>query len=151
MLAKFLALVLAGLAVCAGMVGCGAAAACHTEWFDFTVHSIKKVDSYAGHVPGAGYALYDVRITERNTFGSAIAMGTRDFYMDDPGFEEYIWPMAPLDATMMPEEFSLEPGKTARYHMVFEAPSDAAALVLLYTELNEDGAQGATFEVPVEM
>ena len=121
-----------------------------TKWFEFTIHSIEKVDSYAGYEAAEGYQLYSVSITEKNIFESTIPMGTSDFYMDDPGFLEYIWPIDPLDDTMMPEEFNLEPGDSAKYTMIFEIPEDAPKLVLMYTEIDENDDVHATFTIKVK-
>jgi hypothetical protein len=121
-----------------------------TQWFEFTIHSINKVDSYAGYEPASGYQLYDVLITEKNIFDESIPMGTPDFYMDDPDFEEYIWGIDPLDNTMMPEEFYLEPGETAQYHIIFEIPQEVTKLALMYTEFDVNDNEGATFTIYVK-
>ena len=118
-----------------------------TQWFEFTIHSINKVDSYAGYEPASGYQLYDVLITEKNIFDKSIPMGTFDFYMDDPDFEEYIFSIDPLDNTMMPEEFDLKTGETVQYHMIFEIPEGVTKLALMYTEFDTDNNEGTTFTV----
>jgi len=120
-----------------------------TDWFEFTIHSIEEVGAYAGYSPVDGCTLYDVVITETNIFDTAIPMGTFDFYMDDASFEEYIWPIDPLDDTMMPEAFDLAPGETVRYHMVYEIPSDVTGLMLMYTEVDEEDNEGRTFTIHI--
>ena len=140
------------LAACATAVGCGGSGVgtVHkTKWFEFTIHSIEKVDSYAGYTPRAGYQLYDVVITEKNTFSVAIEMGTFDFYMDDPSFIDYIFPIDPLNSTMMPEVFTLGVGQSVQYHMVFEIPSNVTKLKLMYTEIDEFNNKGKTFTIDV--
>ena len=121
-----------------------------TDWFRFTIHSIEEVDSYAGHTPADDWILYDVVITETNIFDESIPMGTFDFYMDDPSFEEFIWAMEPLDGSMMPESFDLEPGDTVQYHMVFEIPAEVTDLVLMYTEIDERETEGRTFTIHID-
>jgi len=133
----------------AGNVAAEAGETYKTEWFEFTIHSIDKVDSYAGHKAEKGYRLYKVLISEKNIRDESIPMGIFDFYMDAPAFEEYIWAIPPLDDTMMPEEFDLEPDEAVQYVMVFEVPTNTAKLALVYTENYEDGEDGATFSIAV--
>jgi len=121
-----------------------------TEWFEFTIHSIDQVDSYAGYEPGEGYILYDVVISEKNIFESSIPMGTFDFYMDDSSFIEYIWAIDPLDDTMMPLEFELMPEESVLYHMIYEIPDDVTDLVLAYTEIDEEDNEGRTFTINIQ-
>jgi len=121
-----------------------------TEWFEFTIHSIDKVKSYAGYEAKDGNRLYKVLVTEKNIADKAIPMGSFDFYMDAPAFEEYIWALAPLDDTMMPESFELEPGEVVQYVMIFEVPVKTDKLALVYTESYDGGGDGATFSIPVK-
>jgi len=119
-----------------------------TQWFNFTVKSIEIVDSYADYKPKEGNVLVDVVVKEVSTFSSPIPMGTFDFYFDHNSFAEYVWPMDPLNDTMMPEEFSLVKGETVEYHMVFELPKGYADLSLMYTEYDEQENIGVTFSIP---
>lgn len=125
-----------------------------TMWFDFTVHSIDKVDSYAGYEPAAGYQLYDVLITVKNTFSTIIPTGTWDFFMDDPIFYDYIWPLDPLDNTMMPTDYDLLLDQSVQYHLVFEIPAGTTKLVFMFVEFyvgnNGSEKEGDSFILPVE-
>jgi len=121
-----------------------------TKWFEFTIQSIDKVKSYADHKAKEGYQLYKVLITEKSVWDSSVPMGIFDFYMDDIDFTEYIWAMSPLDDTMMPEEFELEPNQTVQYVMVFEVPTNTTNLALVYTENDESGEEGATFSIRID-
>lgn len=121
-----------------------------TKWFEFTIHSIEEVDSYAGHTAEEGHRLFKVLITETNMEDKAIPMGLFDFYMDDPAFSEYIWAISPLDDTMMPEKFNLEPSESVQYVMVFEVPTDTSGLALTYTENDESGKDGASFAIYID-
>lgn len=121
-----------------------------TQWFTFTVKSIEKVSEYAGYTPQAGFVLYDVVIEETCTFEAAIPMGTVDFYMDDPNYADYVYPLVALDDTMMPEEFDLQPQETAEYHMVYELPEAFTDLMLIYTEIDEEDNVGATFTIHIK-
>ena len=124
-----------------------------TQWFEFTVESIMAVDSYAGYVPQEGNILVDVFITEKGTFDDAepSPMGTFDFYMDSDTFYDYVYPLDPLDSTMMPEEFDLAYGETVTYHMVYEVPAGLNDLKLMYTEIDERDTEGATFTINVNL
>lgn len=120
-----------------------------TEWFNFTIESVKPVAEYAGHKPADGYVFYDVKVVETNTFDRAIPMGTFDFFMDQEDFEDYVYPIDPLDDTMMPLEFELAKGEFAEYHMVFEIPAGTEGLILQYIEWDEEDTKGATFTIHV--
>lgn len=122
----------------------------NTKWFDFTIHSIDKTDAYGGYKTKEGNQLYNVLITLKSTCDEPIPMGTFDFYLDAPDFAEYIWPIPPLDDTMMPEKYDLAPGEAVQYIMLFEVPTDTAGLILSYTETADNGVDGATFSIAVE-
>lgn len=120
-----------------------------TQWFEFTVKSIEKVDSYAGHEPNEGFELYSVLLNEKSTFDDEIPMGTFDFYMDADSFEEPIFPIDPLDNTMMPLEFTLNKGDVVEYYMIYEIPAGAEGMKLCYTEIDESEAEGVLFTITV--
>lgn len=121
-----------------------------TQWFEFTIASINKVNSYAGYTPASGHSLYDVVIKEKSTFEEDSIMGTFDFYMDADNFEEYIFPLDPLDDTMMPLEFILKQGESTEYHMVYEIPDSPVELKLCYTEIDEEENEGAVFTIAIK-
>ncbi|MDR1651054.1 MAG: DUF4352 domain-containing protein [Synergistaceae bacterium] len=120
-----------------------------TKWFSFTVHSVKKVGEYAGYSPEEGNVLLDVDIEERCTFDEDIDMGTFDFFVDADSFLDYVYPLDPRDGTMMPEEFTLEPKESRRYHMVYEVPEDTRGLRLIYREVDETDKEHATFTINI--
>lgn len=121
----------------------------HTQWFAFRVDSVERVSEYAGYATGEGNELLDVAVTERNIFGEAITMGTFDFYLDSDTFLEYVWPMDPMDETMMPDSFVLADKEEVTYHMIYEIPAGLTDLILYYTEFNEDGEEGDTFAITI--
>lgn len=125
-----------------------------TQWFAFCVESIEFVDEYAGYQPQEGYTLVDVVVKETNIFDESIPMGTFDFLLDSDSFVEYMTPMAPLNDTMMPEEFELAVDDTVTYHMVYEVPADLADLYIFYTEIGDDGTEegeiGDTFSIRIK-
>ena len=124
-----------------------------TQWFDFTVGHIKKIDSYAAKRPSNGYMLIDVMITKRNTFYDTkpVPIGIFDFYMDSSVFEEHIYPIDPLSDTMMPREFDLFYNETVTFHMIYEVPSDVPDLTLTFTEWDETDRKGASFNISVNL
>ncbi|MDR1616603.1 MAG: hypothetical protein LBR98_06280 [Syntrophomonadaceae bacterium] len=119
-----------------------------TQWFEFTVDYIAPVDEYAGYKPDDGNRLVDVFIKEKGTFDEPSPMGTFDFYLESSLFDDYIYPMDPIDDSMMPLEFMLEKGQTVEYHMIYEIPASVPDVRLMYTELDEDEKEGATFTIP---
>jgi hypothetical protein len=121
-----------------------------TKWFSFTVNSIDRVGRFAGYEPEEGNILLDVVVEEKCTFENAIDMGTFDFFLDAESFEEYIYPLDPLDDTMMPEEFKLAPKERKKYHMVYEVPSDTLGIKLIYKEIDEEENEHATFTINIK-
>jgi hypothetical protein len=120
-----------------------------TQWFRFSVSSIEKVKKYADYSPQEGNILVDVLIAEQCTFDRPIEMGSYDFFVDAESFEEYVYPLDPLDDTMMPKSFELAPNEKAEYHAVFEVPEDVTGLKLVYIEIDEKENEGATFTVEI--
>jgi len=124
-----------------------------TEWFQFTIESIERIDHYAGYSPAEGCQFIDVLITQKGIFNDSepIPMGTFDFYMDSSIFEECIYPIKPFDDAMMPEEFDLAYDQTVVYHMIYEIPVIVPDLRLMYTEWFKDNREGATFIVDINL
>jgi hypothetical protein len=120
-----------------------------TQWFNFSVLSVERVKEYSGYVSEDGNILIDVEIAELCTFDESIDMGISDFFMDSDSFLEYVYPITPLDDTMMPEHFMLQPKEKATYHMVYEVPEDTDDLRLVYIELDEKNNEGATFTIKI--
>jgi len=121
-----------------------------TKWFDFTIDSIDEIDSYAGHTAEEGNRLLKVQVAETSTWDETITLGTFDFYMDDPSFEEFIWPITPKDSTMMPEKFDLEPGATVQHVMIFDVPTNTTELALMYTEYYDNKDIGNTIMIYID-
>jgi hypothetical protein len=122
-----------------------------TKWFSFNIASVEEVAAYAGYTPEEGYTLIDVIVSETNIFEDAIPLGTFDFYMDSDSFVDYIYPLDPLDDSMMPLEFELMPDESVEYHMVYEIPIERDGLVLMYTEFDEDDVEHATFTINLNL
>jgi hypothetical protein len=120
-----------------------------TQWFNFSVLSIDRKKEYAGYAPEGGNILLDVVVAELCTFDEPIEMGYGDFYVDADSFIDYVYPLEPIDDTMMPEEFKLSPKEKKEYHMVYEVPEDAEGLKLVYIEVDEDQKEGAVFTINI--
>jgi hypothetical protein len=123
-----------------------------TQWFDFTVKTIKTAYEYAGYDAGDGYKFVDVIVSETNTFDEPIPMGYWDFELAAEGLpEEDTIPLEPLDETCMPEEFTLEVGETAEYHVLFTIPDEITEISFIYEEIDEEDNVGATFTIKHEL
>jgi len=124
-----------------------------TQWFDFTVEHIKRIDGYANQVPQNGYMLINVLITKRGTFydTSPVPVGIFDFYMNSSAFEERIYPINPLSDYMMPREFNLFYNETVTFHMIYEVPKDVPDLTLVHTEWDETDRKGASFSISINL
>ena len=119
-----------------------------TQWFDFTIKSIKTAYSYAGYENNEGYKYVVVAISETNTFDEPIPMGTFDFYLTAEGLsEEDGLPYEPFDDRMMPSEFELAVGESVDYDLVFEIPDEIIDISFVYIELDEEENVGATFTI----
>jgi hypothetical protein len=75
-------------------------------------------------------------------------MGTFDFYLNSPLFDEYIYPIDPIDDSMMPLEFDLAKNQSVEYHMIYEIPAAVPDFQLMYTEIDETDKEGVTFTIP---
>jgi hypothetical protein len=120
-----------------------------TQWFNFAIRSIERVDEYAGYVPAEGNILLDAVVEELCTFNEPIPMGTFDFFVDADTFLDYVYPLSPLDETMMPENFDLAPKENAIYHMIYEIPANTVDLRLMYIEIDEEENEGTTFTINI--
>jgi uncharacterized protein YceK len=119
-----------------------------TQWFDFTIKTIKTAYEYAGYEAGDGYKFVDVVVSETNTFEEPIPMGYWDFELAAEGLpEEDTVPLEPLDETCMPEEFVLKVGETEEYHVLFTIPDEITDISFIYEEIDEDDNVGATFTI----
>jgi hypothetical protein len=123
-----------------------------TAWFDFTVNSAEKADSYADYTAAEGNKLVVVEVTETNTSSDELPMSTFDFMLDDPADTEYyVDAMAPLDSSMMPEKFYLSVGETVTYALVFKVPATSSNFTLTFIEYGIDSSgnetTGDTFKV----
>ena len=121
-----------------------------TKWFKFTINSLETASSFAGYNAADGNTLVIANITITNTFGSTQPFGTFDWFVDDDSLAEYLWPMAPLNDTMMPESFDLPDGQTVTYTVVVEIPANLANPYFMYTEVDSEGNSFTTFRVPIK-
>jgi hypothetical protein len=120
-----------------------------TRWFSFTVDSAERTQNYDSYTASEGNTLLVVHITETNTSGEPQAFGTFDWFLDDDSLGEYIYPLDPLNDTMMPSSFTLADEETASYDVVIECPSSLANPYLMYVETDTDDQTYTTFKLPV--
>ena len=122
-----------------------------TQWFDFTVKSIKTAYSYGEFYTDDGWKFVIVRVSEKNTFNTAIPMSAYDFFLKAEGLEEEDgWPLSPLEGsedTMMPEEFEIRIGGSAEYDVVFSIPDEITDISFIYEEIDDKQNVGATFTI----
>jgi hypothetical protein len=122
----------------------------NTQWFSFTIKSIEHVDSYAGYTAEPGNELLVAVIAEKNTFSRSIPIGTYDWFVDSDTFSDYVYPLDPLDDTMMPDEMNLAVGQSVEYRCVYEVPVGLTDLRFMYVEVDESEQTHATFTIPVK-
>lgn len=122
-----------------------------TQWFDFTIKTIKTAYDYNGYSANEGYKFVVVDVTEKNTFDEPIPMSVDDFEMHAVGLEEIDqWPLDPFEdepGRMMPWEFDLAVGETVNYDVVFVIPEDIYDVEFIYIEIDEYDQIGATFTI----
>lgn len=122
-----------------------------TYWFNFTVNSIYKGETFGGYRADPGYVLYIVSVTETNTFHKALPMYDTDFYMESNvgGFNRYD-PTYLAGDDFMPWEFTLGVGKTVTYLIPFEIPADKTDdLDFCYTEIAEGNLYRNSYKVDI--
>ena len=120
-----------------------------TLWFDFTVNSLKTDTSYAGYTAPGDKKLVIANVTITNTFGMPIPFGIFDWFVRGQGGGE-IWPLAPLNDDMMPEEFMLDDGDSATYNVVIEFPADLVDPFFIYTEIDEKQSEFNSFRFVIK-
>ena len=116
-----------------------------TQWFFFSIHSVERVDGFAGRTAAPGHQLWKVEITQIGTFPEPVPMGTFDWFMDDDSFRAYMWPHIAFDGRMMPEFFWLDIGQRETHIMLFEVPAETTNLTLNFVEIDYYGAEGSHF------
>ena len=122
-----------------------------TQWFDFTVHSIKTAYEYKEYEAESGWKFVIVNVSETNTFGEPIPMSVWDFQLFGDGIEEEdTWGLEPFDDVennMMPAEFYLEDGEEVNYDVVFVIHDEVTDVSFVYLEIADDDSTYATFTV----
>lgn len=130
-----------------------------TEWFDFSVDSVRSCDQYGDYAAGDGSRLVVASLTLKNTCGSAVEMWGDDFVLlwDDPDEDGGIDIPLPagLDDGQFPDQYTLENRETKTGELVFEVPAEQEELTLGFQEIyvdeenpdNEEGIEGKTFFV----
>ena len=130
-----------------------------TEWFTFSVDTVRCCDQYGGYAAGDGNQLVVAALTLKNTCGSAVEMWEDDFVIlwDDPDEDSGIdIPLsAGLDGGQFPDEYTLGNKETKTGELVFEVPADFEEFAIGFQEIyvdednpdNEEGIEGNTFFV----
>jgi len=128
-----------------------------TKWFKFTVNSLTTASTYentssaqGSYSAGSGNILVIANITITNTFTSTQPFGTYDWHVYDSTLPDRIWPLSPLSAAMMPDDFDLDVNKTVTYDVVIEIPANLPNPSFTYVEVDEEGGVHTTFKIPIK-
>ncbi|MCL2529095.1 MAG: hypothetical protein FWE41_02000 [Coriobacteriia bacterium] len=120
-----------------------------TLWFSFTVNSLKTDTSFADYKAPSGKELVIANVTITNTFGTPIPFGIFDWFVRGQGSGE-IWPLSPMNDSMMPEEFMLDDKETVTYNVVIEFSSDLVDPYFIYTEIDEKQSEFNSFRFVIK-
>lgn len=121
-------------------------------FFQYTVKSAAIVDEYAGYTPEDGYILVDAVVDTKNVFTESIEMYDTDFQIQwGDGDEDYGYPIAALDDTMIPDTYELRRAESKEYHCVYEVPEGSTNFSISYLEQFTDGSEGDVFFVFFEL
>lgn len=120
-----------------------------TYFFDFSVNSVQYVDSYAGVTPDAGYRFVDAVISIQNTSEDSLPMWNQDFQVQwGDGDDDYGYGTIINDSSVMPEEYEIEAGGTATYHVIYQVPTDSTGeYSISYQEYFSDDTTGDLYFV----
>ena len=86
-----------------------------------------------------GYMLVDAVVLTKNVFTETIEMYDTDFQIQwGDGEEDYGYPIAALDDTMIPETYELGRAESKEYHCVYEVPEGSTdfSISVSYTHLD---------------
>ena len=153
---RILSLALSLVMVLAVVAGCGKPQSeaglnepLKNKFFEYTVLSAAKVDSYGDYTPTKeGMTLLQTEVKVKNVFLEAIPMGDADFQIQwGEGDEDFAYSVDPFDDRMMPLEYQLEKKEEATYILLFEVPADVSDFAMVYLEEFDDGSTGDFFSV----
>lgn len=127
-------------------------------WFNMTVISATKVDTYGSYTAGEGNTLIDVELQLDSAFDESVTYWNGEFMIDDPAnTEDYIYPLIPSEQitgeNLMPSEFTLAPSNSVTYHLVYEVPALSSNFSFIFAEFfdtgTEEGELGQIYSVPL--
>lgn len=135
-----------------------------TKWFNFTVTNLTAADCVNSNYAPAGYKFVVADITLKNTYGQAIPMYENDFLLLSKysngsqkeimtekllnyGYSAFVFQL--YDNTARSYYFNLAAGETKSGKLIFLAASGAENYTLSYTEYDDDGNKGATYNISV--
>ncbi|MCL2529784.1 MAG: DUF2510 domain-containing protein [Coriobacteriia bacterium] len=123
-----------------------------TRWFDFTVNSMQVASSFGSVTAGSGNSLVIANVTITSTFDTPQPYGTFDWFVDDDSLSSFIYALDPVSGnnTMMPAEFTLNPGQTVTYDVVIEYPSNLSNPQFTYVEFGASGTVFNRFSIPIK-
>ena len=123
-----------------------------TVLFDYSVPETEILDAYPGIEVPADRKLVRLWLVVTNTSTQQYTMFAQDFQVQwGEGAEDYGTCLTAVDDAMMPDSYSLDPGKSHRGAMLVPVPRDCTALTLAYQEQLADGSNGTAYFLEVAL
>ncbi len=125
-----------------------------TYWFDFTIDSAEKTESYGGiRAQEEDNILLVVHISMTSTFPEEIPMSDYDFDVEWEGGDDALAYPVTLEhpdqqtGAMLESAYLIGPGETVSGDLVFEVPAGQKDFAVYFLEFFEDETEGDLFEV----
>lgn len=122
-----------------------------TNFFNFTVESVEKIEEYQGLTPSEGKVFLLVKITSENIWGGQTPMYYDDYQIQwgGEGADDYGYSYLDQEGTMglVARETILEENESMTALYLYEVPADSTRCSVSYLEIYEDDFQGNVFFV----
>lgn len=121
-----------------------------TALFDYSVTETDVLDSYSGIDIPEGQKLVRLWLLVKNTSQQSYSMFAEDFQIQwGEGDEDFSTCLKAVDDTMMPDSYTLDPGKSHQGAMLVLVPQDCTSVTIAYQELHADGSRGTAYFLEV--
>lgn len=152
---KKLVFLLLGLALL--ISGCGAKSVqvsdgntVSTALFNYSISEAEVLDTYAGIDVPEGQKLVRLWLVVKNTSQQSYSMFAEDFQIQwGDGAQDYSTCLQSVDDTMMPDAYTLDPGKSHQGAMLVLVPQDCTSVTIAYQEMHSDGSRGTAYFLEV--
>lgn len=122
-----------------------------TQFFNFTVESVEKLDTYQELTPAEGNVFVLAKITSENIWGGQTPMYYDDYQIQWGGTEDTDYGYSYLDQEgtmgLVSYEKVLEEKESMTALYLFEVPAESTKCSISYLEIYEDDFQGNVFFV----